>query len=661
MRSLLRHVAVSASVSLALGALAGPASAATYAVVGSTLATGAVATGIISPAALLASEALDGRWAAIARTGGGHGAALSAALKEVLTVVSLGALTGGVMGTLAHAVATSHSLVAAGSRWGVAFLTLAGAQTHSQVSSDGATRSRSAPGRGPTPLAMTLAALDDAVAAEGVGSDDDSRAATASQALERFALVSATPHVTLLNRSSTSVRLVSIPLVPATATACKRGAFFSRSFRPFMLSSPRALFADGCGVLRLDLRDGRVQTLVTGQVAPLASIARGTGAPPGQFIVFPQLGGAAWSNMRSDCRGGTTVPCAMLPPPRAAARMYVVTGSILTGAAISEVTDALLKRLSESEAALECIGLGGRGRRGAVLQTAAVLLAQDAAEPSACGGVCSSDTERAAPRLLLHNSARTTARLVVAMTTPQTPGGCVRERVVVSAPAGTPLFLPDAATDILVMVDLRRASAFGEAWCASACGSFRCVGGKTRAAGTLQGECTRVSPVDGRVGSQRGTRGLLPRDPCATRAPNLSRRARQHCRIGSDCVGCKHTCLPLLPLLARSNIRQELEDSANTEQDTLADVESDCAVPEAVHEAVRAWAATVRATARPREAAWHDDVATQLRDRTADWRHALVLAERVRHGPAASMHRLRPMRQAVRAFALRGRCTLSYL
>lgn len=466
MRSLLRHVAVSASVSLALGALAGPASAATYAVVGSTLATGAVATGIISPAALLASEALDGRWAAIARTGGGHGAALSAALKEVLTVVSLGALTGGVMGTLAQAVATSHSLVAAGSRWGVAFLTLAGAQTHSQVSSDGATRSRSAPGTGLTPLAMTLAALDDAVAAEGVGmlGSDDSRAAAASQALERFALVSATPHVTLLNRSSTSVRLVAIPLVPATAAACKQGVLLSRAFHLFMFSSSRAPIADGCGILRLDLRDGRVQTLVTGQVAPLATITGGTGAPPGQFVVFPQLGGAAWSNMRSE---GAKVPCALLPPPRAAARMYVVAGSILAGAAISEATDALLKRLSDPEVALECVGWGGSGRCGAEIQAAAVFPAQDASEPR---GVSSSDSDRAAPRLLLHNNARAAARLVVAMTLPQTPGSCVRERVVASAPASTPLFLPDAATDILVMVDLRRASAFGEAWCATACG-----------------------------------------------------------------------------------------------------------------------------------------------------------------------------------------------
>lgn len=190
-RGLLRRVAVSASVSVAIGALAGPASAAVYGALGSTLATGAVASGLISTAPLLTTEALEGRWAAIAATGGGHGAALAAALKDVFTVASVGVVTGGVMGTLAQAVATSHGLLAEGGRWGVALATVARAQRVAQAPQRrAARRSGIAPRAGTTPLAVTLAALDAAAAAEpggGVGGgapSDDGRAAAASQARE---------------------------------------------------------------------------------------------------------------------------------------------------------------------------------------------------------------------------------------------------------------------------------------------------------------------------------------------------------------------------------------------------------------------------------------------------------------------------------------------
>jgi hypothetical protein len=67
-----------------------------------------------------------------------------------------------------------------------------------------------------TPLAATMADFDDVASNEG-GMNED-RAITASQAREGFALVS-TPHVTLVSTglSLTSLRLVVVPLVPASA------------------------------------------------------------------------------------------------------------------------------------------------------------------------------------------------------------------------------------------------------------------------------------------------------------------------------------------------------------------------------------------------------------------------------------------------------------
>lgn len=88
-----------------------------------------------------------------------------------------------------------------------------------------------------------------------------------------------------------------------------------------------------------------------------------------------------------------------------------------------------------------------------------------------------------------------------------------------------------------------------------------------------------------------------------------------------------------------------LFDDAPREEDAAA-------LPAAVRAAVLEWAAGVRSSARPTSAAWHDGVAAELRSRAEGWRHALVLAERERHGPAASAHRLRSMRSSLRALAL---------
>ena len=79
------------------------------------------------------------------------------------------------------------------------------------------------------------------------------------------------------------------------------------------------------------------------------------------------------------------------------------------------------------------------------------------------------------------------------------------------------------------------------------------------------------------------------------------------------------------------------------------------ALPSVVRDAVLAWAAGTRVSARPAEAEWHDAVAADLKHQALSWRHALVLAERERHGPAASAHRLAPLRVYIRDLALMGK------
>ena len=54
------------------------------------------------------------------------------------------------------------------------------------------------------------------------------------------------------------------------------------------------------------------------------------------------------------------------------------------------------------------------------------------------------------------------------------------------------------------------------------------------------------------------------------------------------------------------------------------------ALPSVVRDAVLAWAAGTRVSARPAEAEWHDAVAADLKHQALSWRHALVLAERER-------------------------------
>lgn len=278
-RALMRRVAISASVSVAIGALAGPASAAVYGALGSTLATGAVASGLISTAPLLTAEAIDGRWAAIAKTGGGHGAALATALREVLTVASVGAVSGAALGTLAQAVAFSSAAV--GGKWGVALLTLAGAQNQAQAASHDASQRNKVQHITTTPLAATLTDLDDAALA----APDNDRAIAAARIREGFALVAATPHVTLINTAGLSaVRLLVIPFVPLQQCSEKR----RRCAVSFLSPDPRSLLPTGTAgiVLRLGLSDTRLQTIVSGQVAPLPSTSL---TNPDRFAVFPQV------------------------------------------------------------------------------------------------------------------------------------------------------------------------------------------------------------------------------------------------------------------------------------------------------------------------------------------------------------------------------------
>lgn len=229
-------------------------------------------------------------------------------------------------------------------------------------------------------------------------------------------------------------------------------------------------------VFRLGVSDSRVQAIVAGQVAPLPSLGGG-GRPPDRFVAFPQVVsvalGGGWSNMRVTCDagGGGSAPCALLPPPRSAARSYVVKAAGLAGLRVTEASDALHTRLTDSEMVCEAVGWTGSGGRNFT------LAAHDraaAASPVAAAAVAPGVQQlleggsEGAPRLLLHNAATAVvARLVVAMTLPRASAGGARERVTVSVRAGTPLALPDSATDIFVTVDVWR-PALGEAWCDAA-------------------------------------------------------------------------------------------------------------------------------------------------------------------------------------------------
>jgi hypothetical protein len=156
-----------------------------------------------------------------------------------------------------------------------------------------------------------------------------------------------------------------------------------------------------------------------------------------------------WSNVRSPCggAGGGSVACVLLPPPRAAARTYVTNGSVLGGVLLTEVVDAFHGCLSEHESACETQGWVGPLGKNVDLMTLKRFAAR-------CPEIA--DGGWGLAHLLLHNSTTglLATRLVVAMTVLLPGGG--RERLHVTAPAGTPLPIPDSARDIVASVDVAR-------------------------------------------------------------------------------------------------------------------------------------------------------------------------------------------------------------